>query len=756
MFRKRAVDAAAILGLLAASLLFFGDVLFPPPGEVVSGRDAADLFAPLLSFAFAAFRDGRLPLWNPHIFLGFPQYAEPQFSTFYPLVWLLSGLEAATAISWLYAIHFGLTAVGGYLLARQLGGRWAAGLITGFVLAFNAFMAAHVYAGHLPHVMTLAYAPWLLAAAAWAAKPRPGLRAAAAAMLAAVPLALALLAGYAPFFPFLATAVTLLMFWLAGQAWQKSGRAAALRIVGQWAGLGVFAGLLAAVQLLPTVEFALRSTRAAGADYAFASSFSLPFWGWLTLLLPDLYGSPAGPVAYWSGAPVYLYWEAAFYVGILPLALFALAWPLGRRSWRFWIGVGAAGLVVALGAAGGLHFLLYQIAPGFRLFRVPARITWFFVLAAALLAGLMWERWLALPEETLAAWRPFLRRGMAAGLALLALLLGASVLWQAAQSDGAAAARINGVTNQLARLALLGAASGGLLFWARGRDPRYVVWPALALLLVDLWGYGGKLVVLRPFEPGWAMADLALPPEREAYRVMAGGFFANGGLPYGFYNVDGYDDFRPEMAQTLAEAAYYDAGLARLLGARYLLYGPDREAAPAAPGWELLTQPPGVTIFERQDVLPRAFVVHQVLPAADPAEALRLLRQPGYNWGETAVVQVMPETSCAIAPGDPAASRARITSYEPERVVLQTDTAAAGWLVLTDLYYPGWRATVDGVETAIQPTDYGLRGICLPAGQHEVVFTFRPQIFYVGRFISGVSLGLLALAGLFFGFSWKF
>jgi len=348
--------------------------------EMLIGKDLQGLFYPTTEFAFNAFRQQGLPTWNPYLFLGFPQYAEPQLSTFYPLLKLLSPLPVSEAFSILYAFHFGLSASGGYVLVRQMGGKRSGAFLAGFVLAFGAFMSTHFFAGHLPHIMTIAYLPWLLAAAYWAIKPRPFSKMIAATMIAAAPLALAILAGYAPFFPFLVASVSLLMLWMAFINWRQGNRGDAVRILGQWLGLGIFAGLLAAVQLLPTLEFTLYSSRVSGVDYAFNSKYHLPFWQFLTLLTPDLFGVPqlytlpTETVSYWAETSIHTYWETAVYVGILPLLFWVLSWFIGRRQWWFWSIMGLAGLLLALGSVGGWYQFFYELVPGFSLFRAPGRM----------------------------------------------------------------------------------------------------------------------------------------------------------------------------------------------------------------------------------------------------------------------------------------------------------------------------------------------------------------------------------------------
>jgi uncharacterized membrane protein YfhO len=87
---------------------------------------------------------------------------------------------------------------------------------------------------------------------------------------------------------------------------------------------------------------------------------------------------------------------------------------------------------------------------------------------------------------------------------------------------------------------------------------------------------------------------------------------------------------------------------------------------------------------------------------------------------------------------------AEITSYEPTRVVVRVNASHQGHLVLTDTFYPGWRATVDGRPTAIARANFLFRAVPIGAGVHEIVFTYEPRSFTVGATL-GV-LGLLALA----------
>jgi uncharacterized membrane protein YfhO len=68
-----------------------------------------------------------------------------------------------------------------------------------------------------------------------------------------------------------------------------------------------------------------------------------------------------------------------------------------------------------------------------------------------------------------------------------------------------------------------------------------------------------------------------------------------------------------------------------------------------------------------------------------------------------------------------------------------------GLLVLSDTFYPGWKAYVDGKKATIYPTDLALRSVFLPAGEHTVEFVFSPGSFKLGSAITIASFAVLLL-----------
>ncbi|MFN2180831.1 MAG: YfhO family protein [Candidatus Promineifilaceae bacterium] len=728
---ERKKDLVALLVCWGVMLLVFARPLSASQNEVIFGYDVQWLFQPTMNFAFDAFRNGHYPLWNPTLFLGFPQYAEPQLSTFYPPMRLLAWMPVSQAIAWLYFLHFGLTASGMYLLARQQGAGQPGGLLAAFSWTLGGFYIAHLYAGHLPHLMTLAYLPWLLLAADIAFRSRRWSK----AVLAALPLGLAMLAGYAPFFVLLVLAVTLQMLWYMAQTWRSSGSwKQAVVVVRQWIILGLAAGLISAVQLLPTAQMALLSTRAASADYEFASQLSLPLWSLPTLLIPNLYGSPVGAIYYWK-AELYEYWEYALYLGILPLILLLIALVTDVKKAAFWWLLGGAGLILALGPTGILHRLAYLLIPGFGLFRVPARFSALFGLSVSIIAGITLDN------------LPFSRRQWTRTAALVMVSITAVLFAAALYGTLTNDTFLTETYSERGFLWLAFLISGSISLLLLRVILPVSLWTVflVAFILLDLAAWGFRFIKIETdVAQEWQTASELLPRDRTTYRVDSEELQENQASLFGFHHVTGYDEFRIDMNKRLDELRMANEPAEAMLGVRYRVQHED-QGAPDGDVWRSAGSANGVKIFERSDALPRAFLVYDVIGVPDLATALAVLSDSRHDWKTTAVVEVAPDTSCDIAKPQSSAA-VNILSYEADEVRMTVSSETTGWLVLSDQYYPGWQAAIDGRPAPIQITNAALRGICVPAGTHDITFSFRPALYPAGSALSLSGLLLVVVS----------
>jgi uncharacterized membrane protein YfhO len=124
------------------------------------------------------------------------------------------------------------------------------------------------------------------------------------------------------------------------------------------------------------------------------------------------------------------------------------------------------------------------------------------------------------------------------------------------------------------------------------------------------------------------------------------------------------------------------------------------------------------------------------------------MRQPDFDPARTVI---LPAPATGAAPARPVANsgdQAEVVTYEPERVVVRTQSGSGGYLVLADSYYPCWEATVDGRTTPILRANLMFRAVELPAGEHQVEFVYRPHLVRIGAEISGATGLLLVVVGI--------
>jgi hypothetical protein len=385
----------AVFALIMLTLLFFWKILLT--NLILVGVDSFLYFYPYKAYASEALRQGRLPLWNPHLFMGAPLLANSQVGLFYPLNWPLIWLDTPRQVAWSIGLHIGLAGVLMLSLARSgLHLSWTSSAIAAILFAFGGYLGAQVE--HINQLNAAAWLPllFLLYEAGLGRSPRRFWF-----LWLALVIALMLLAGHAQ-------TVFISLFGLGVYAVVQAISAAqnlptqphepsrhtflfAIRPFAHslfhhlWplAAASVLAVALAAIQLVPTAELSALSTRSGGLSYREAVAFSLrptilhyvllpPFGLDLSQVLGEAFGE----------------WVAYLGFSGLLLALLGSLRSIWQREARPFIFVAVSGLILSLGLfTGPLYPALYVLVPGFDLFRVPARWLLLYAFGAAVLAG---------------------------------------------------------------------------------------------------------------------------------------------------------------------------------------------------------------------------------------------------------------------------------------------------------------------------------------------------------------------------------
>ena len=735
------------LAVAIGPLLLFGPMLVR--GEALFWGAPMLQFTPWRTAALQILGSGHWPLWNPWLGMGAPLLANYQSALLYPPNLLLLAVDVAWGQTLLAMLHLMWAGAGMLCLARRIGlGRLGQG-VASLSFALCAYLVAR--AGFLSMNATSAWLPWVL----WAVEglgPRqdsPAAGRAAIAILAAI-LSMQWLAGHAQ----LAWYSALLAgAWCAWRGAAERGWRGALGGAGRFLAAAGLAALLAAVQLIPTLEYLSQSGRARGLAEGFALTYSLWPWRLLGLLAPDLFGHPAQG-NFWGYAN---YWEDALYLGILPflLALGAAAGRGGPRSGLrlFLIAAGGSSLLLALGDHLPLFPFLFRQVPTFDLFQAPTRWTLILAAALALLAGLGADRWSA-PGPRATYW---LRLGtVGAGTVVLAAWLGPQLIPGLEPTLAPAIGR-SGLLLGLTGVLALRRPNSASLGWDAA---------ALGLILVDLAFAGFHLNPSQPLSLQQGLTPLATR-QADGHRLYMPAELEQDLKFNRYFRFDSYQpghDWTQVRLAGLPNTTLLD-GLPSANNFDPLVTGRFKaflealqRAAPSKRseildqmdvGWEAQADPTAASgvQYTQRDGARRARLVTTAQWVEGPEEALSALLGASHDPTRTVLLEGTPDPRNG---GPGSSGEIQVVGLEdPARVELLVEAPGGGWAVLHDAWYPGWGATLDDRAVPIYAADGIFRAVWVPAGRHTLVFSYAPRSFTAGALVSLAAwAGVLALLWL--------
>lgn len=734
-------DWRAVALFTGMTVLFFHRILL---GEAWLWEDMLYFSYPVRVFAATSMAMGHLPLWNPYTFSGMPFLADIQTTVLYlPCVALaLFVRDGGLNFYWLEIMviaHYVLAGWAMYLLASSLDLKRAPALFAGATYMLSGFMITHAI--HQQIITMVAWFPLItmlfrisLMQAGW----RP-------AFLCALLLGHSTFAGYPQLSLFFHSFLFAYFLFLLLDA--HRGRALLSRpafVFAAKAGMIVGLGLaVAAIQLLPTAELAALSQRAQ-ITYEKSTEGSLAWSQLLTLFIPKLFGAAgAAGSNYWGPGTYWYFWETCIYPGILPLMLMVISALSVRKNPHaafFW-GVALLTLLFALGNSFFLHKLVLEYVPGFSKFRNPARAGVFFSFAGSLLSAFALQAMMNGEKNS-----PESRR---LRTVLLSIAGAGIALWGAVVTgmlDPVLGVPNNPVMVQAMRkeahwtLLFVLLSAGALL--ALRANKNWLARAALvlpALFFIDMYVFGAdqntsstnpseyfhRADPIVRFIRNDMRNDLFRVNTRNQYGMIMD---RNQGMVNRIFTMEGYT---PLVLQR-AIPPYNDTQKFDLLNVKYRTSF-DRQTG-------------SLSLVPNPTYMGRAYFLFDVRVARTEEELAAAFRDPTWNHATTAILE-QDSPLHAPPPAGGNHGSARVTAYDDNRLELEATSATEGILVLSEVFYPGWKAYVDGAETEILRTDYSLRGIAFPGGSHHVEFRFTHPPFVRGAWITGAAL-VVCLAGL--------
>ena len=787
------VAAAGVLALAAVGItwrLWFDGAYMP-----ADGGDLVSFLLPTYRFAAESLRAGQWPLWNPHLYGGAPHVADSQAGFLYPpnlALFMLRPDFGVKALEALSTLHLWWAGLGMYVFVRSL--RWGeegaeqagrlAALGAGIAFAFSDSLWIHF--GNLNYIAVASWLPWVMVCFVRALgegkegnketreknqtdhrSPITDYRFLAWATLGGLLLGVGTLAGHVQASLFIGMTVVLYgLFWLVFELQVSSTAAALLRLV---ASVGVLAGvaiLVAAPVLVPSLQLAPYLDRAAW-HYQETVGYSLSPAQWIGLAIPGFFGR--GPQLHWGLWPR----VEVGYIGVLPLALAALA-ILARRDRTTWslLGVSGVAFVLSLGIYSVPHGWL-TLLPGFDLLRAPARLTLVMDFGLAALAGIGLQVLVSqIGAGDGGTWKALTKLSDGLGWASKAMLLVAVPLTFAAllltqnqdptlysRVSVAAIAIFLFVALLLASWALIGARRAG---WAR---PVTIGVLAVLLIYLDLASTG-------------AYNDLSYENPAQSYEhPEIVGFLAQQERPVRIDARTGIDAlWQPDTAllaglddvwgvanpSLLATYSRYWEGMGSrstplydFLSATFLIGKKDVELDWSK--FELAFEgDPDLNVYRNTSALPRAQIIHDAQVVHSAEEAWSAVQSPDFDPSQQVVIE---SSGMGIAWGaggpprqPPPGAKEGVTwiKQTPTETVLEVTTAAPSYLVVSNAWFPGWRAQIgvdgqwnDFAAEALR-ANTAFQAFPLPlASTYQIRLRFDPPAWTAGWLLVALLVALL-------------
>ncbi len=473
--------------------------------------------------------------------------------------------------------------------------------------------------------------------------------------------------------------------------------------------------LLASIQLLPLMELMSFGSRNISRDYNFLTFGSLPWKNLATFLSPEFYGTPANNT--YIGSPVVDYfYEYPIYCGLIPLTglLVYQKNSKNRLLIRFFSLLFFLSIILMLGRYTPIYRLV-AFFPPFNLTRIPARLGFLATFCLAALTGLKWPL-INIKDKKYLDYFIF-------------IFLIADLFYYGYSFNPVIDPKIY--------------QPAGPITSVIKQDK--TIFRAQRFNVHQLWRpQGSPDERYQPFTSGWLNGT-------DKYFNASESLTPNTFTLNSIQTLDGFNQLQFSRFKELMGAPRSKSSLIpykptlpilSLLNVKYIVTSQILESHLL----QLVKEWSDLKLYRNKFVLPRAFLITRYEVIADPRKLLEAMQSNAFNPVNKVYLEEPPPRFSAVTVN--LAARVNISDYRNNQVAIDVQSPQDAFLVLSDAYYPGWRAFLDGQNTKIYRADYTLRGVRIPAGKHKLKFVFEPRSLYWGAAISLVTLLLLTIFGI--------
>ena len=672
--------------------------------------DVVHLNLPLKEILSASLKNNTWPLWTPLLASGFPILAEGQIGTFYlPNLFLFRFFPTVLAYNINLILAFLLSGLGCLLLGRRLTLSPFSSLFFALVFTFSGFFAVHL--NHFNLIQAASLLPILFWACIrlWKTANFPS------SLLFALILTEQIFTGH--FYIVFITLLGIFLFFLILTFQEEKEKR--VKILKKTGGALFFSLiltiLLSAIQLFPTSELWRLSTRSAGLSFDSVTSFPYPFKHLLGFLSPYIFGSPAKGTYPPFSSEWGIFWENTAYIGIVPLlfsflALFFWREKLVKTGFILFV----VSLFLVLGKNSPFYFV-FSFFP-FTLFRVPSKFLLLTTFALTLLATFFFAR----------------IQGKKVFLSLSFLFFFIDLFRFSYNYPPITPASF--WTNTPPSAAFL-----------QNKDGRIATIGATTLWNDTFLTSGWQDIKPYAYFQNSLYPNLNVLFGIPQIRINTGGLIPRRVSLFTAL-TSGVEIDEKEKTASISSITKnsFSLGNVKYIISPYTISDPSFTLVnKIVPSDDLPLSP--FLIYENKDVLPRIYIAFKGKKVDTLESFYRQLNSTEFIDNKEVLLEEENSLTSGQTTKDEEGS-ARITGGSATDMSITTSSSKDGLLVVTDTYYPGWKAYVDGKETPIIMVNLTQRGIMLPKGNHLVRLSFYSQTFETGKIITVSTLIITSVA----------
>lgn len=672
------------------TFIFFGNTLIPKENQIISAGDLRHIYLPYREFLRNSIFSGELPFWSPYLFSGTPFIAHPYTEFFYPTTLLSIFLPSNLYFSFTFALHVFLAGIFMYLLAKKFTDRLSA-TTSGIIYAFSGYFASRIYAGHLDYIISSALLPiiFLKSYEYIQENNRKSL------LIGSIFLCFQIFTGLISMTFYIFLAIILFHLFITQKSLSPIFNSLKKILFFFILGFG-----LSSIYFLPSYEFISNTIRGAGLPYTQASIGSSTLQSLFMFINPDFLGSDFLPSNFFHGPPTD-YVAHTYFLGITPLLIIFLGFAYFVYKKKLdakvlaLLSITVIFVFISLGPNSpvNLHFILWKILNIYKTTRLPVRHLIVAVFTLSLATGIILKQ-LKFNLLKIAILLVITFELLNFGKKHISLTKISALIPKNDQV-------LNKIFNEKELLRIL---------------PDYTLNSSVR----EEISFASPLIYKYFSTSGYTPAILS-----SYYNFIDK---INGNIS------SSIEKFNSEIAPSFP---YLPA--INFLNVKYIIVDKTADLLNQKEGYSPIDETRSYKIYENKNYRPRYFFISQAKIYDNPAQLENNVGFDQQNFDKLITIASSEVRKIKYIPDcdKKTETKIRIIDYKLNEVSIEVNSPCNGFIVSSEVYYPGWEAKIDGKKTDVIVSNLAFRAINIPKGEHIIKFYYQPKIFFISLLISG-------------------